>query len=74
MVLSWGLPAVWVHPEAKLGREGDYGRLLSGGAIVIGIRNYKAVTSSGPGMEEQAATDPIFRLELPRRPFVVRLR
>jgi hypothetical protein len=65
-----------MHPETTPGQKSweGYERLLCGGAIVIGIRNYKAVTSSGPGMEEQAATDPIFRLELPRRPFVVRLR
>lgn len=61
-----------MHPETTPGQR-SWG-LSCGGAIVIGIRNYKAVTSSGPGMEEQAATDPIFRLELPRRPFVVRLR
>lgn len=48
MVLNPAILAVWMHPETTPGE-----RLLCGGAIVIGIRNYKAVTCSSPGMEEQ---------------------
>ena len=50
MVLSPAMLAVWMHPETP--RQRSCERLLCGGAIAIGIRNYKAVTCSGPGMEE----------------------